>query len=83
MIGTGGVYSTAENLCRLGQVYMNDSGSIPQDELLSENAKKALRQKEYLRGIWSKQNESFFGYGLGWDSVDAYPFSKINKPQRD
>jgi CubicO group peptidase (beta-lactamase class C family) len=78
MIGTGGVYSTAENLCRLGQVYMNDSGSIPQDELLSENAKKALRQKEYLRGIWSKQNESFFGYGLGWDSVDAYPFSKYN-----
>lgn len=78
MIGTGGVYSTAENLCRLGQVFMNDPGYIPAEKLLSENAKIAFKQKEYQRGIWPEQNESFIGYGLGWDSVDAYPFSQYN-----
>ena len=78
MIGTGGVYSTAEDLCRLGQVYMNDPGFVPAAELLSEDAKIAFKQKEYLRGIWPEQSDSSIGYGLGWDSVDAYPFSQYN-----
>ena len=78
MIGAGGVYSTAEDLCRLGQAYMNDPGHAAAAKLLSQEAKTRTMQKEYLRGIGPEQNEGLFGYGLGWDSVDAYPYSQYN-----
>ncbi len=78
MIGAGGVYSTAEDLCRLGQAYMNDPGYAAAVKLLSQEAKTRTMQKEYLRGIGPEQNEGLFGYGLGWDSVDAYPYSQYN-----
>ena len=78
LIGAGGVYSTAEDLCRLGQAYMNDPGYAPAAKLLSQDAKTKTMQKEYLRGIGPEQNEGLFGYGLGWDSVDAYPYSQYN-----
>ncbi len=78
LIGTGGVYSTAEDLCRLGQVYMNDPGYLPAANLLSQDAKIETMQKEYQRGFGPDQKEGLFGYGLGWDSVDAYPYSQYN-----
>jgi len=78
IIGTGGVYSTAEDLCRLGQIYMNDPGYLPADNLLSQAAKLETMQKEYQRGFGPDQREGLFGYGLGWDSVDAYPYSQYN-----
>ena len=78
MIGAGGVYSTAEDLCRLGQAYMNDPGYAAAAKLLSQYAKTKTMQKEYLRSIGPEQNEGLFGYGLGWDSVDAYPYSQYN-----
>ena len=78
VIGTGGIYSTAEDLCRLGQVYMNDSGYLPAANLLSKDAKTKTMQKEYQRGFGPDQKEGIFGYGLGWDSVDAYPYSQYN-----
>jgi hypothetical protein len=33
-------------------------------------------QKEYKRGFGPYQEEGLFGFGLGWDSVDAYPYSQ-------
>jgi CubicO group peptidase (beta-lactamase class C family) len=78
MIGAGGVYSTAEDLCRLGQAYMNDPGYAAAAKLLSQYAKTKTMQKEYLRSIGPEQNEGLFGYGLGWDSVDAYPYSQYH-----
>lgn len=77
-IGAGGIYSTAEDLCLLGQVYMDDSGYAPAAMLLSQDAKNKTMQKEYLRGFGPEQREGLFGYGLGWDSVDAYPYSQYN-----
>ncbi len=78
VIGTGGVYSTAEDLCRLGQIYMNDPGYLPAADLLSKTAKRETMQKEYQKGFGPDQSEGLFGYGLGWDSVDAYPYSQYN-----
>ncbi len=73
IIGTGGIYSTAEDLCRFGQVYLNDPGYLPAADFLSQGAKSKTMQKEYQRGFGPDQKEGLFGYGLGWDSVDAYP----------
>lgn len=78
IIGTGGVYSTAEDLCRLGQIYMNNPGYLPAANFLSQDAKTITMQKEYQRGFGPDQKEGLFGYGLGWDSVDAYPYSKYD-----
>lgn len=78
LIGTGGVYSTAEDLCRFGQIYMNDPGYMPAANLLSQDAKVKTMNEEYRRGFGPDQKEGIFGYGLGWDSVDAYPYSQYN-----
>lgn len=73
MIGTGGIYSTAEDLCRFSQIFMKDSLSV-----LSENSTKAMENKEYLKGMWPEDGDSVLGYGLGWDSVNTYPFNKYD-----
>ncbi len=78
VIGTGGIYSTAEDLCCLGQAYTNDPGYLPAVDLLSQDAKVMTMQKEYKRGFGPDQKEGLFGYGLGWDSVDAYPYSQYD-----
>jgi len=75
-IGAGGIYSTAEDLCKLGQVYMDNPGSEAAANLLSDEMRKASMQPEYLKGIWPEMSEGWFGYGLGWDSVAANFFSK-------
>ncbi|MFY9544681.1 MAG: serine hydrolase domain-containing protein [Bacillota bacterium] len=75
-IGLGGVYSTAEDLCKLAQAYMDDPGSVAAAELLSDEMRTASMQKEYLRGIWPEPGEGVIGYGLGWDSVGPNFFSE-------
>lgn len=70
-IGTGGIFSTAEDLCRFGQVFMKDS------TLLNEASLQAMANNEAALGIWPS-NEQFnsINYGLGWDSVALYPFEQ-------
>ncbi|MDX9809708.1 MAG: serine hydrolase domain-containing protein [Sphaerochaetaceae bacterium] len=75
-IGAGGMYSTAQDICRFGQIFMDDPGSPDARQFLSDEAKSSLKYKEYLLGIWPEQEASMFGFGLGWDSVDMYPFSQ-------
>jgi CubicO group peptidase (beta-lactamase class C family) len=76
LIGSGGIYSTARDLCVFGQVFMDTPGNSMAQGLLSLAAKEALAEKEYLQGMWPAQKDSLFGYGLGWDSVDLYPFNR-------
>jgi CubicO group peptidase (beta-lactamase class C family) len=78
VIGTGGLYSTAEDLCKFGQIYMSAPGNSTAANLLSEGARLATMQKEYKKGFGPDQKEGLLGYGLGWDSVDAYPYSGYN-----
>jgi CubicO group peptidase (beta-lactamase class C family) len=70
VIGTGGVYSTAEELCKFGEVLI---GNKP--ELLSKESAEAMQAAEYKNGIWPDAEINTIGYGLGWDSVDLEPFS--------
>lgn len=71
VIGAGGVYSTAENICKFGTTFMNNSNGI-----LTDKSLKAMENKEYLNGIWQEDGDNVFGYGLGWDSVNMYPFNQ-------
>ncbi|GAA6428235.1 serine hydrolase domain-containing protein [Dielma fastidiosa] len=69
IIGTGGIYSTAEELCKFAQIYMKNNS------LLSAESKKATFQKEYLRGQWLADEPNIINFGLGWDSVNLDPFA--------
>lgn len=68
IIGTGGIYATAEDLCRFGQIFTGES------KILSESSRKATMEKEYLKGQWLTDGANTVGYGLGWDAVALTPF---------
>lgn len=71
-IGTGGIYSNAEDLCKFGSLL---SGEMP--EILSKESAELMAEHEYKRGIWLNDNRgNAVAYGLGWDSVNLYPFSE-------
>lgn len=70
-LGSGGIYSTPEDLCRLGQIFTENNR-----ELLTEESINAMNSPQYKENkICVQEGDSSFGYGLGWDSVDAYPYS--------
>ena len=71
LIGTGGIYSTAIELCLFSEVL---SGNKP--ELLSAESAAQMQSAEYQKGIWPDTDQNTVGFGLGWDSVDLYPFSE-------
>lgn len=70
-LGSGGLYSTAEDLCQFTRVLM---GKRP--DLLSEQATLLMQNEEYKSGMWVEaENGNFIGeYGLGWDTVHGFPF---------
>ncbi|GMK37737.1 penicillin-binding protein [Paenibacillus sp. CCS19] len=70
VIGSGGIYSTAEDLARFSQIFTGQT-----DGVLSSDAAKAMAQDEYNNGLWPDEADNSIGYGLGWDSVDLFPFS--------
>lgn len=70
VFGTGGIYSTAEDLCRFGQVFTGES------DILSDASRQATMNKEYLRGQWLEDHADSVGYGLGWDAVNQTPFDQ-------
>lgn len=72
MIGAGGIYSSARNLCSLAGIFMSNSDS----SVLDSASAKAMENKEYLNGVWPEDEPSVFTYGLGWDSVNTYPFEE-------
>lgn len=71
MIGAGGIYSTGEELCKFATVFMEDNPNI-----LSKESLKAMESKEYAKGLWAFDMHNSFNYGLGWDSVELYPFDE-------
>ncbi len=71
-IGAGGIYSSAEDLCRFAQAFLyHDDGKV-----LSDQTAAAMTENEYLKGMWCPDKDSSFCYGLGWDSVNTYPFTE-------
>ena len=73
LISTGGIVSTAEDLCLFGKVLMGK-------KILSEKSAKMMGEKEYLSGdFWvnDEKQDNIFGYGLGYDHVHLHPFDKV------
>ncbi|MEK4661042.1 serine hydrolase domain-containing protein [Priestia sp. FSL H7-0729] len=70
IIASGGLYSTAKDLVKFSQIFTGEVKGI-----LSNKSVEAMEQKEYRRGMWPKDSDSSMSYGLGWDSVDLFPFS--------
>ena len=70
VIGTGGLFSTAEDLCRWGQAFMPDSPVLSADSL------SAMSENEAVKGIWPSEEANSLDYGLGWDSVALAPFAQ-------
>lgn len=71
VIGTGGIYATAEDLCKFSEIFMHG-----QKDILSEDALKAMETNEAEKGIWVKDGDNSFEYGLGWDNMNVYPFNE-------
>jgi len=71
IIATGGIYSTAEDLAKFSQIF---TGQV--DGILSSKSVEAMAQEEYKRGMWSADSDTSISYGLGWDSVNLFPFNE-------
>ncbi|WP_405081500.1 serine hydrolase domain-containing protein [Paenibacillus chitinolyticus] len=69
LIGTGGIYSTAEEVSKFGDVLIGN-----RTDILSEKSAKAMQSHEYRKGIWVPEESNIFNYGLGWDAVKLAPF---------
>lgn len=68
IIGTGGIYASAEDLASFGSVFYTDS-------VLSQASIDAMSAPEYLNGMWHGEEENSISYGLGFDNVELYPFN--------
>ncbi|CAI6043790.1 Putative D-alanyl-D-alanine carboxypeptidase [Paenibacillus sp. JJ-100] len=71
ILGTGGLYSTSEELTQFAEVLMGNRSDI-----LSEASAKSMQSSEYRKGIWVSDEVNSFNYGLGWDAVELAPFSE-------
>ncbi|OAB44743.1 serine hydrolase domain-containing protein [Paenibacillus glacialis] len=70
VIGTGGIYSTAEDMVQFSQIFTGQ-----QEGILSDKSVRAMEQEEYKKGLWPKEADNSFDFGLGWDSVRLFPFN--------
>lgn len=74
VIGSGGVYATAEDLCRLSAIFMHGDGDG--NQVLSRETLLAMEEDAYGVQINPEGRDSTLSYGLGWDSVNTYPFHR-------
>lgn len=69
VVGTGGIYATAEDLASFGGVFCGT-------KLLRQSSLDAMANDESARGLWPADSEDdALAYGLGWDSVRMFPFN--------
>ncbi|MBP3886789.1 MAG: beta-lactamase family protein [Cellulosilyticum sp.] len=74
VIGTGGIISTSEELCKFGSIFTKDYSSLLTQESIDEMGVAATQYTHYgYVGEGSADQ-----YGLGWDCVDAYPFNQYD-----
>lgn len=71
-IGAGGIYSSAEDLCRFSQIFTQNVKGV-----LSADSLAVMEAEEGKKGIWwdTKDNTNL-NFGLGWDCVNIYPFNE-------
>lgn len=74
LIGTGGFYSNAEEICKFANILIGNEESI-----LTMSSAIAMQNEEYKKGVHAQDNgENMLGHGLGWDNVNAEPFQQYN-----
>ena len=71
MIASGGIYSTAEDLVQFSQIFTGEVEGV-----LSRESAEAMAEEEYKNGMWPEDADSSISYGLGWDSVNLFPFNE-------
>ncbi|TCL58988.1 CubicO group peptidase (beta-lactamase class C family) [Kineothrix alysoides] len=64
-LGDGGILSTAADLCTFSTMFMKDHHSVLSSASVAESIRKQVAGPLIYDG----------NYGLGWDEVNAYPFS--------
>ncbi|OON98711.1 MAG: hypothetical protein ATN35_03880 [Epulopiscium sp. Nele67-Bin004] len=69
LIGTGGMYSTAEELCLFADAFFLG------EDMLTKESIDMTKAPEYQNGLWLDEKTSM-EYGLGWDEVNLYPFNE-------
>lgn len=74
VIGSGGVYASAVDLCRFSRLFMRDQGAAA--GILPQQAVREMEKSSYEAAVNPEHIDSTLSYGLGWDSVDTYPFSR-------
>ncbi|XOK64500.1 serine hydrolase domain-containing protein [Paenibacillus elgii] len=70
LIGSGGLYSTAEEVVKFAEVLIGN-----RTDILSEKSAKAMQSHEYRKGAWVTEETNTINYGLSWDAVRLAPFS--------
>ncbi len=68
-VGTGGIFATAEDLASFG-------GALTGETLLKQASLDAMAAPEYQKGIWPEGGPDALAFGLGWDNVEYFPFSR-------
>lgn len=74
VIGSGGIYATAMDVCRFSEIFMKNRAG--KTGLLSDGALLAMETSRYNEEINPNGYDTTLSYGLGWDSVETYPFSR-------
>lgn len=74
VIGSGGLFATAEDLCRLSAIFMHGDGGG--SSFLSKESLEAMETDRYSSQTNPDGRDSAWSYGLGWDSVSGYPFHR-------
>ena len=72
VIGSGGVYATAEDLCRFATLFMDSAdGSV-----LGKSSVEEMAKIQHQMELVAPGTDTVFRYGLGWDCVEQYPFNR-------
>lgn len=75
MYATGGLYTTAEDMARLGAMLIN-GGVYNNRRVLTARSIAAMAQDQTL-GSFNPLPSNFMRFGLGWDSVAAGGFDAV------
>lgn len=71
LIGSGGIYSTASDVAKFGQLFTGQ-----REDLLSQASLQEMQESNSKNdAICYTEGDKQLNYGLGWDCVDTYPYS--------
>jgi len=73
IIGSGGMYTTTDDLCRFSTIFMDSADG----SLLSKKSVDEMAKNQFKKDMTSQAADTMLRFGLGWDTVDSYPFNQL------